>query len=414
MGIGKTYVESGTDVAPDGRRHGVRTAIIAIALGCAVVASTTMGTVPAGATPDGDVVANLACGWSPRIGADTINFAFPDTFANYWTTFLPAIPGASLTIHGAFPHARYMSYTAYSERDVVGSLNDQAIAADSGSVNPFGDGADREGSARGYTVRVVRSAPPPNPEVNTLYVGDITGNVPVAYRIYRPDAGFDATGGAGLPRLSVNLPDGTHRDLPECIAPTASHDPHAPHSSGQVMRSSGRKTPPHAPDWQPFAGGGLYSNPDNKYLATLLEPGRVAVIQARMPSTPATYHKQPVMGSGQVRYWSLCSNNPASTAVTACVVDDETTLDSDGGYTIVASSSGDRPANATGECGIGWLPTDSGSDLLIMRNMLPSGDFRHSIQNADPADPESSMGSYYPRVRYVSKADVEAVGCPAR
>lgn len=383
-------------------------------LGCATAASAVVGSAPVAAAPGGSAVANLACGWSPRIGAGTLNVAFPDTFANYWTTFLPAIPGASLTIRGGFPHARYMSFTTYSGRgEVAGSLNDQVIAADAGHINPFANGSDRETPAREYTVRIVRGTSPQQPEANTLYTGDATGLVPIVYRVYRPDAEFDATGGTGLPRPTLDLLDGTHHDLTECTATTETHDPHAAYPPGPE-RLPARGTLPHAPSWKPAAGGGLYPNPDNKYLATLLEPGRVAVIRGKLPTAPNTYRKQPVMGPGQVRYWSLCSNNPASTAVTACVVDDETRVDPDGFYTIVVSSSNDRPANTAGDCGIGWLPTDSGSNLLIMRNMLPAGDFRHSIQNADPADPKSSMGPYYPEVRYTSKAEVEAAGCSAR
>ncbi|MFI9413977.1 hypothetical protein [Nocardia gamkensis] len=385
-------------------------AAFALVLGSAVAAPVA-GPATGAAAPGDDALANIECGWSPRLGAGTVNAAFPDTFANYWVAFLPATAGASLTIHGSFPHARYMSFTAYAKRgEVTGSLNDQVIAADLGSVNPFGNGADRETQARDYTVRVVMGAPPPQPEANTLYAGDASGPVPIAYRVYRPDNGDDATGGTGLPHLTVNLPGGKDRELPECPATEAVFDPHAEYPSGQG-RLPGRAIQPQAPDWKPAAGGGFYPNPDNKYLATLLEPGRVAVIRGKLPTTPATYLRQPTMGSGQVRYWSMCSNNPVSTAVTACVVDDETVVDTDGFYTIVVSPAADRPANSTGGCGVGWLPSDSGSNLLIMRNMLPASDFQQSIQNADPADPKSSMGPYYPEVRYASKAEVEASGC---
>lgn len=398
-----------------GRQRGARAAMMAMILGSATVAASTTMTAPAAAAPGGNAAANLTCGWSPRIGAGTFNMAFPDTFANYWSTYLPAVPGATLTIRGQFPYARYMSFTTYSKGgEVAGSLNDQAIAADDGGVNPFTHGADREATTREYTVRIVMSAPPPSPEPNTLYTGDAAGFVPVVYRVYRPNAERDATAGAGLPRLTFTMPDGVARELADCGTENAVHDPNALYP-GRSGRLPGRATSlPHAPDWKPASGGGYFPNPDNKYLTTLLEPGRVAVIRGKLPTTPATYRNQPVMGTGQVRYWSLCSNKPVSTAVTACVVDDETTVDADGFYTIVVSSSNDRPTNTVGGCGIGWLPSDFGSDLLIMRNMLPNKDFRYSIQNADPADPKTNMGPYYPEVRYTSKADIEAAGCSLR
>ncbi len=409
--IGDVRGDPGMRPARSGRARSVAFAVV---LGCATAAPATIGSADVGAVPADSMTADLACGWSPRIGAGTLNVAYPDTFANYWETFLPAIPGASLTIHGNFPHARYMSFTTYTGHgEVSSSLNDQVIAADAGSVNPFGNGADREGSARDYTVRIVVGVPPTQPEANTLYTGDAIGLVPIIYRVYRPDAGLDATGGTGLPQLTLALPDGTNHKLSHCAAANTVHDPHAAYPPSQV-RLPARVTPQQWTGWKPTAGGAYYPNPDNKYLATMLEPGRVAVIRGKLPATPATYRRQPTMGSGQMRYWSLCSNNPVSTAVTACVVDDETSVDADGFYTIVVSASEGRPANAIGGCGIGWLPSDSGSDLLIMRNMLPASDFGQSIQNADPADPKQSMGPYYPEIRYVSTAEVEAVGCRSR
>ncbi|MEU7768281.1 hypothetical protein AB0B25_24655 [Nocardia sp. NPDC049190] len=388
--------------------------MFAVVLGFAAAAPVAVGPASSAAAPTADVMTNVACGWSPRIGAATLNIAYPDTFANYWETFLPAVPGTSLTVHGDFPHARYMSFTSYAKQgEVSGSLNDQVIAADSGNVNPFRNGGDRKASAQQYTVRIVAGAPPTQPEANTLYTGDATGLVPIIYRVYRPDIGLDATGGAGLPRLTVTLPDGTNHELSECGATNTALDPHKVYSPRLAQRPT-QTTSAREPDWKPATGGGHYPNPDNKYLATVVEPGRVAVIRGMLPTTPATYHEQPIMGSGQVRYWSLCSNNPASTAVATCVVDDETAVDSDGLYTIVVSTSDDRPANTAGDCGIGWLSTDAGSDLLIMRNMLPASDFRQSIQNADPTDPRSSMGSYHPEVHYTSKAEFEATGCPPR
>ncbi len=384
-------------------------AVGCLIVGCATTLPMAAGPAPVTASPVVDASTNLACGWSPRIGAGTLNFAYPDAFANYWVTFVPAIPGTTLTIRGSFPHARYMSFTAYTRLGhVSGALNDQLITADPGGSNPFLDGGDRDAGGREYTIRVVVGERPPQPEPNTLYTGDSTGLVPVVYRVYRPDAELDATGGAGLPRLTVDSASGSRLDLSECGATDAAFDPHVTYPPGRLRYPSLVQVP-KAPDWRSVAGGGYFPNPDNKYLATLLDPGRIAVVRGRMPTFAPTYQGRATMQSGEVRYWSLCTNNPISTAVTACVVDDELDVDAAGFYTVVVSSSSDRPVG----CGIGWLPTDGGSDLLIMRNLLPDSDFVHSVQAADPADPRATMGPYYPEVRYESRDEIDSWGCPS-
>ncbi|MBF6132017.1 hypothetical protein IU501_03255 [Nocardia otitidiscaviarum] len=386
-------------------------AVRCLLVGCATISPTMTGPAPVTAAPVAELSANAACGWSPRIGAGTLNIAYPDTFANYWVTFVPAVPGTTLTIRGTFPHARYMSFTAYTRRGhVSGALNDQLINADPAGVNPFVDGADRNAASREYTIRVVVGETPPQPEPNTLHTGDSTGFIPVVYRVYRPDAGSDATGGAGLPRLTVISARGSRLDLSDCAATETPFDPHVTFPPSRLRYPSLTQVP-KAPDWQSATGGGYFPNPDNKYLATLLDPGRVAVVRGKLPTAAPTHQGQPTMRSGEVRYWSLCTNNPISTAVTACVVDDELAIDAEGRYTVVVSSSADRPTGFTDGCGIGWLPTDGGSDLLIMRNLLPDSDFAHSIQAADPAAPRATLGPYYPEVQYESRAEVESWGC---
>ncbi|MFF7945181.1 hypothetical protein ACFZC5_36435 [Nocardia gamkensis] len=64
-----------------------------------------------------------------------------------------------------------------------------------------------------------------------------------------------------------------------------------------------------------------------------------------------------------------------SIALTACVVDNETTVDADSSYTVVLSSPSDRLANTTSRCSIGWLRSDSGSALLITRIILRASIF---------------------------------------
>ncbi|MGN2636366.1 hypothetical protein ACTD5D_09280 [Nocardia takedensis] len=352
------------------------------------------------------------CGWSRRIGADTVNVALPDTFANYWMTAVPALPAEGLTLRGTFPHGRYLSFTSYRGSQTLDGLNDLAIEPDAGSVNPFRPGAERTATDRAYTVRVKPGPRPERPEPNTLYAD--AGLAVVLYRVYRPDAGLDPLGGAGLPEFTVEGPGGP-RTLPPCQTSDQVVDPNGIHAGSGIslpaaLRGADYRT------WARTSGNGVFANPDNTYLASRVAPaaGQVAVVRATLPGTPATVAGQPRMTVSDLRYWSLCANEVFSTRVAACVVDDEIPVDAKGEFTVVVSDPADRPANARLDCGVAWLPTTRAATLLLMRNMLPAPDFAEAIQFAPQDDPAAGMGAYYPRTDLVAAAEFAANGCAAR
>jgi hypothetical protein len=90
----------------------------------------------------------------------------------------------------------------------------------------------------------------------------------------------------------------------------------------------------------------------------------------------------------------------------------------------------DRPRNATGRCGVQWLPWSPQGDgvpapdtkptaaLLIIRNMLPDPSFAQAIQNVPapglPVDVQATMGDYAPTIASQSRAEFEARGCDCR
>ncbi len=404
--------------------------------------------VPAG-TPS-----SSSCAWATHLDPTAANTLFPDEAASYWGAMLPAVPGETLTIRGQYPHARYMSFTSYNPvLQSADGLNDQAIAPDAGSVDPFLAGASRRATQRNYTATVVFGRRPASPAPNTLYTtsadGSRTGDAfHVVYRVYRPDRGLDPTGAVGLPSVTVNLPGGTHTTLPGCSYPavppngvnTSVADSSVPYPASRPLPGtnpptwhkfyngltslaelsdngatgtsiSGQATPPmmaHTP------GGGFLDNPDNKYVFTLLRPGAgsVAVIHARLPTFPRTYEGQPTMGTGQLRYWSMCSNEAATERFYACLTDDQVVTDHAGNYTVVVSSAADRPPNARPACGVNWLPTGPAPDtLLIMRNMLPAPSFVDSVQAARYGHEAEDLGPYFPATSYSTAAAVQASGC---
>src|SRR4051794_29862559 len=145
----------------------------------------------------------------------TVNIAYPDDSAAYYSGAYQLVPGTRIRIHGRFPHARYMSFNVYdaAQRPLDG-LADVAIKPDPGSTNPFERGAERTFERRDYTVFIDTGPKPAQRAPNTIYTGTGQNGAPntsgtFIYRIYIPDKGLDDTGGVGLPTVTVEPADGS-------------------------------------------------------------------------------------------------------------------------------------------------------------------------------------------------------------
>ncbi len=135
-------------------------------------------------------------------------------------------------------------------------------------------------------------------------------------------------------------------------------------------------TPPKA-DARPSEGG-FYPNLDNQYIRAILNRklGKVFVVRGKAPMTPKTIQGDAKMGSGELRYWSFCSNQGfANTRVNECVHDENVPVGPDGYYTIVVSRAADRPRNAIVPCGIAWLPMAALAMLLHPIDGFSKGGF---------------------------------------
>ena len=409
------------------------------------VAAAAAGWVasPAGASE----VALGDCGWAVRSDPAVVNVLYPDEAAVYYSTRLPMPPpGVEYRIHGQFPHARYMSFVAYNGLP-MDALLDVDIAADEGSVNPFVPGAGRDASEREYTVRIVAERAPTDPagrEPGTLYVGGGQLGTPapvfyILYRVYVADRGMGAAGGVPLPSVEAvlpgqgdvdvgQLPCGAAHSTFDALPLSALHEHYARASLPAPARPSASATNP--PAWSVETGltaallgragegdlvsGGPASNPHNRYVAATVSRGHgeVLAIRGRAPTTPATFDGEPVMGEGQLRYWSFCQNS-RTTRYVDCLSDSQVELDEDGWYTIAISDPAKRPRTARN-----WLPFGPEPEgQVLYRHMLPSASFfGQSAQGAAAAGVplEQAMGDYYPRAAYCSAAQFEVDACGLR
>ena len=418
------------------------------------------------------------CFWAPPKGTDYGDLPgalpiqrpnlYPDVGSTYFVAQYVLPEGASLTFHGRYPYERYFSWTMF--KPVGGGqigpgdhMKDADIAPDKGSINPFRPGANRYGGPRNYTLHIVSGPIPATRAPNTVYTGvtDPNQRLGMSMRNYLADRGKDGTGGVGLPKLTLNLADGsTLEGTAACDALQPIKDPSTstfpPDAYKQLIASSADPTnapaanPPH---WERFwnaqyslvgvfmddqakreatypadDNGGFQSNPDTRYLATFvsLKHGPVITVTGKMPTFPASLpaSRRWSPASYQVRYWSVCTGSaPVSGLGYDCVYDQQVPLRGDRRYTMVISRAKDRPRNATPKCGYRWLSFGPGEnyddpaarpwvDLLYMRFMAPNPTWAQAPQKMTKPNTEAQfMGAYYPRSAYTTKAAFEKRGC---
>ena len=164
--------------------------------------------------------------------------------------------------------------------------------------------------------------------------------------------------------------------------------------------------------------------------------GKVAVLTGRLPTFPSTRNGEPVMGTGQVRYWSICgidqdplSPMPATTI--HAITDDEVVADALNNYVIVYSRPEDRPSNALASRGVSWVDWGTQSTMgILMRwvNIAPHWTFPFAPQehnlNFSVSDWSATlydstllgvnwrrgfMQCYLPRVHLMDKEEFEAL-----
>ena len=407
-----------------------------------------------------------SCFWlrGPFSGDPYINIAYPDAATFYWAAAFTIPEGVKVRFEGKFPHARYMSLISYGANgEPKESVADYLIKPVAGSINPFLPNADRTNPNRSYKLEI-KDGNPPNLIFGINLVGETrevlhapkygNGQQAILYRIYANDKGQDETGGAGLPEVVVTTKDGKElRGMQACqvlktrqplqIEPTAMALPMEDYKN--LLDQAAKISPTHPAknpaEWyltlgrerlysiftgQPYTGdekktsGGFYPNLDINYVRTFVNRklGKVFMVRGKAPTTPKTLNGDAKMGTGDLRYWSFCSNQGmAVTRVTDCLHDEQIPVDQNGFYTLVLSRKADRPRNAKPECGVAWLPIADDGDgaldddvtMLGLRHMLGTQDFPFAVQKiAKPGEEAKTMGDYFPKGRYMSIGAFEA------
>ena len=409
------------------------------------------------------------CAWWVETTPSSLNVAFPDASAAYWTTPFSTDGLERIVIRGQYVDARYMSLTVYNNtfgtftcQGTESGLADFKIQPDAGSQNPFLVPASPGGS---FTVSLEPlSAPPSTPNVlpmpqATCDPAPSGSTVPtnigfLVMRVYLPHGGsFDSV---PLPSLELDFTDGSSVTLPACTdglpkiaSPGAktivekllslrggdSHD-FTPTGASPCDPNTPGDCPPELTFVRASEGttNSFFPNVDNKYVSAIVqpEPHRLVVIRGKAATVPPGDDPAPwPSATAELRYWSMCSNvyrrpwpvvsidQGNEDPIVGCVPDFKTTVGLDGFYTYVVSHLKDKPSDdILGHHAATWLPFSQtqphSRHLMIFRNMLGE-DFPHSVQQCQPgkefADQCATvMGDYYPRAAECRVTTFERLG----
>lgn len=339
--------------------------------------------------------------WSVKSGSDTL--LYPDTHSTYISYKFLADAGTALRITGEFAHVRFQSFTLYDDETgaLVNKLQDEAISADQGSVNPFQVGVDHSANNRNYTLWIAPEGSLHSAEANVIPVPTGLRTLTLMMRLYAPESGVDALGGVSLPTVVAVDAMGT-----ETISCPGTH-------SGWYMSSEDSAPPQTVQTDVHFfrmLGSQYYPSYDTAYLATLLDPslGRVVVLKYNPPIVPNTSSGTGAFtGRENMRYWSMCLSNQSTTTTAACLADSETHISDDGMVYLVLTRPDSKVAIEAAKAGMNVLawPTTVRSPVLLYRNILVNGGFPFGNNAVPPFDAtvpasqqvaELFIGSYAP------------------
>jgi len=358
------------------------------------------------------LLAGNGCDWSES----ALLTAYPETHARYYTATLPTLPpaGSRIRIEGAYLDTRYFSFQLYdgSYRPIDG-LPDYLLLPDAGSESTLaGRTASNPAIAPGgrYTAYIDYSPLPSVRSTNTLYTGVDVSSLRTTRVVLRT---YLENGAVQLPKIVVETPNGDRRlgtslSSSECgsskPAPLELTGPQLNLVSLGLTSLYASRTVQFDVYYGGATGGGDFGlNQDTAFMAaTIRNAGDVVVVRGRAPTFRERTGSTPAIPD--VRYWSMCQNDKASTLVIACVADRDTRVDADGYYNLVIADAGVvRLPAGSGYTRLPFGATSNG--YLIYRQILPGLDFVGSAATVPVGTaPVDVIGDYTPKGIYCSPA----------
>ena len=167
----------------------------------------------------------------------------------------------------------------------------------------------------------------------------------------------------------------------------------------------------------------------------------IVVVRMKAPTFTDTQHGVPPYADAQVRFWSICSDEPKTTGVVRCTPDN-LAVNVNGFVTFVISDRARRPPDAVlNQWGAVWIPWGalgagevvydiddnplSNADgvfyenVILYRQTMANAAFAESIRNVSQlpvSQWKAAMGDYFPSAGYCTIASFQAsgAGCVTR
>ena len=383
-----------------------------------------------------------ACAWPVEDSYQTANSGLPDTAAWEWGQSFTIRPGTQVVVSGAYPDARYASFTVYSSSQlpftsngVPSTLADYQIAPDRDSANPW-----RRVAAPGghFTLKLRLQVSPGQVNVLPLAPPGVNSGVGfLEYRVYLPAAGNALR--IALPHITIESP-GSTQQLRACTSHTTAIPPPVRPTTTTTQAATPSASPSSRPAPLQFFRAEFqtyFANPETAYLLAYTTPptaSQVIVVTGKAPASPAGAHPSIWPSrTEQVRYWSMCVNLgegtdpavvnhlPDGKTDLGCRADDATKVNADGTYTYVIGTEAQR-ATIDRVAGATFLPLSLAQPaaplyLLAMRYTLANPSFEFAPQNITQTESAPAaartMGAYYPRAQICSLSALSAGGASA-
>jgi hypothetical protein len=309
------------------------------------------------------------------IAPDTPKSMSGDTYAAYGLIGFYDEPNLRLEVKGEFPHGRFMSLQSYrsSRKRTVDGLFDRDIVADVGSTNPFIPGSDLNAAVRSYTVDIVKNREEAR-SANSLLLDGKTNIHSVFFRYYVPSNGY-VPGTDDLPRIfAFDSRSGAPRPCPRYIDTQLDPGPIT-----VILNFVKKKSVLTFERNKSFDNGVNAAVPGYVTAMSKIDQGDVSIIRFKAPTFNDTQSGTgPFPENGQVRYWSLCTQNLKESETLTCLPDYLATPDAQGWVTVVVGKGSALQEHAQA-LGHNFLEDRRLANQKVMgfffRNLLPASGF---------------------------------------
>jgi hypothetical protein len=321
-----------------------------------------------------------------------------DTYAAYGLMGYRNVKNLGWHVSGKFPKARFMSIETYTtdKKKQYDVLFDYKFPASIGSQNPFVEGVPMNTPNRDFEVDLIphvgKSTDP-----NIVHISPTEKVIAVYYRIYVPSEHVTVTED-DLPKLKAyDVTTGQPMNCPEPV--TVAFAPNWPQLITKVIPTKKKFEFESVKDtfFASAANNGNNAAIRDYRVGMNKVRSNMVVVKFKAPTFFDNFSGTgPFQETGDVRYWSLCTQNIVKGHTLNCLADYLAKVDSAGVVTVVVGK-GDDVKEAVLARGYNFLEDKRKSDQpvlqLIYRNMLPNTDFEKTSMYQGEYNPHGVMCS---------------------